>query len=64
VLRGRLPGCGGCFISVHGRQNGGLPQKGEVEEKLSNGWPSGLPMLFGLWLEKAGFCNLPGVFNF
>ena len=42
---------------------GGLPQKGEVEEQLSNGWPSGLPMLFGLWLENAGFCNLPGVFS-
>jgi hypothetical protein len=43
---------------------GGLPQQGEVEELLSDQWPSRLPMLLGLWLEDAGFCNLPGVFNF
>ena len=43
---------------------GGLPQQGEVEELLSNRWPSGLPMLFGLWLENGGYCNLPGVFSF
>ena len=43
---------------------GGLPQEGEVEELLSDRWPSRLPMLLGLWFEDAGFCNLPGVFNF
>jgi hypothetical protein len=43
---------------------GGLAQEGEVEELLRNRWPSGLPMLLGLWLEDARFCNLPGVFNF
>ena len=43
---------------------GGLPQQGEVEELLSNRWPSGLPMLFVLWLENAKLCNLPGDFNF
>lgn len=43
---------------------GGLPQGGEVEELLSNRWPSGLPMLLGLWLENAELCNAPGVFNF
>jgi hypothetical protein len=43
---------------------GGLPQEGEVEELLSNRWPSGLPMLFVLWMENAEFCNLPGVFSF
>jgi hypothetical protein len=41
-----------------------LPQEGEVEELLSDRWPSRLPMLLGLWFEDAGFCNLPGVFNF
>jgi hypothetical protein len=40
---------------------GGLPQQGEVEELLSNRWHSGLPILLGIWLEDAGFCNLPGV---
>src|ERR1700746_1830982 len=34
---------------------GGLPQEGEVEEPLSDRWPSRLPMLLGLWLEDAGF---------
>jgi hypothetical protein len=43
---------------------GGLPQDGEVEELLSDRWPSGLPMLLGLWLENAELGNLPGVFNF
>jgi hypothetical protein len=43
---------------------GGLPQQGEVEELLSNRWPSGLPMLFVLWLENAKLCNLPDDFNF
>ena len=43
---------------------GGLPQEGEVEELLSDRWPSGLPMLVGLWLENAELCNLPGVFYF
>jgi hypothetical protein len=43
---------------------GGLAQEGEVEELLSDRWPSRLPMLLGLWFEDAGFCNLPGVFNF
>ena len=43
---------------------GGLPQEDEVEELLSDRWPSRLPMLLGLWLEYAGFCNLPGVFTF
>jgi hypothetical protein len=43
---------------------GGLAQEGEVEELLRNRWPSGLPMLLGLWLEDAGFCNLPGAFSF
>ena len=42
---------------------GRLPQEGEVEELLSDRWPSRLPLL-GLWFEDAGFCNLPGVFNF
>jgi hypothetical protein len=45
-------------------RHGGSPQESGVEELLSNRWPSGLPMLLGLWLEDAGFCNLPGVFNF
>ena len=43
---------------------GGLPQEGEVEELLSDRWPSRLPLLLGIWLEKAGVCNLPGVFVF
>jgi len=43
---------------------GGLPQEGEVEELLSDRWPSRFPMLLGLWFEDAGFFNLPGVFNF
>ena len=40
---------------------GGLPQEGEVEELLSDRWPSRLPMLLGLWLENAELGNLPGV---
>jgi hypothetical protein len=43
---------------------GELPQEGGVKEPLSDRWPSRLPMLLGLWFEDAGFCNLPGVFNF
>jgi hypothetical protein len=43
---------------------GGLPQKGRIEELPSHRWPSGLPMLLGLWLENAGVRDLPGVFNF
>jgi hypothetical protein len=44
---------------------GGLPHgDGEIKEPVSDRWPSGLPMLLGLWLENAGFCNSPGVFNF
>jgi hypothetical protein len=43
---------------------GRLPQEGGVEEPLSDRWPSGLPMVLGLWLENAELCNLPGVFNF
>ena len=41
---------------------GGLPHGGsEVEELLSDRWPSRLPMLLGLWLENAELGNLPGV---
>jgi hypothetical protein len=43
---------------------GGLPQEGEVEELLSDRWPSGLSMLLGLWVDNAELCNLPGVANF
>ena len=42
---------------------GALPQEGGDGE-LSSDPSSGLPILFGLWLENAGFCNSPGVFNF
>src|SRR5262245_18847892 len=41
---------------------GGLPQERGVKELLSDRWPSRLPLLFGLWLENAGYCDLPGVF--
>ena len=43
---------------------GALPQEGGDRELSSGPWSSGLPMLLGLWLENAGFCNSPGVFNF
>ena len=43
---------------------GALPQEGGDREPSSNPWSSGLPMLLGVWLENAGFCNSPGVFNF
>ena len=43
---------------------GALPQEGGDRELSSDPWSSGLPMLLGLWLENAGFCNSPGVFNF
>jgi hypothetical protein len=46
------------------RRYGGLPQQDEVKDVLSDRWPSRLPILFGLWLENAGVCDLPGVFNF
>jgi hypothetical protein len=42
---------------------GGLPQEGAGEELLGYRWPSRLPVLFGLWLENARVCDLPGVFN-
>jgi hypothetical protein len=43
---------------------GALPQEGRNRELSSDSWSSGLSMLLGLWLENAGFCNSPGVFNF
>ena len=43
-------------------RHGGLPQQGGVNDRLSYRWPFRLPMLLGLWLENAGFCDLPGVF--
>ena len=43
---------------------GALPQEGGDREPSSDPGSSGLPMLLGLWLENAGFCNSPGVFNF
>jgi hypothetical protein len=43
---------------------GGLPREGGLEELPSDRWPSRLPLLFGLWLENVGACDLPGVFNF
>jgi hypothetical protein len=53
-LRGLL------YLFTVGRY-GGLPQEGEAEELLSDRWPSRLPMLLGLWLEKAELGNLLGV---
>jgi hypothetical protein len=44
-------------------RHGGLAQQGGVKDLLRYRWPFRLPMLFGLWLENAGFCDLPGVFN-
>jgi hypothetical protein len=41
---------------------GRLPQDGEVKD--TNQWPSRLPVLFGLWLDNAGLCDLSGVLNF
>ena len=43
---------------------GRLPQEGGVKELLSDRWPSRLSMLFGLWLDNAGVCDLPGVWNY
>ena len=43
-------------------RHGGLEQQGGVKDLLSDRRPFRLPMLFGLWLEHAGFCDLPGVF--
>jgi hypothetical protein len=43
---------------------GGLLQEGEVNELPGDRWFSRLPMLLGLWLENAGLCNFPGVFDF
>jgi hypothetical protein len=43
---------------------GALPQAGGDRELSSDPWSSGVPMLLGLWLDNAGFCNSPGVFNF
>src|SRR5947207_15688214 len=51
------------YVFTVGRY-GALPQEGGDRELSSNPWPSGLSMLLGLWLENAGFCNSPGVFNF
>ena len=51
------------YVLTVGR-HGALPQVGGVNELPSDRWPSGLPIPFGLWLENAGFCNSPGVFNF
>jgi hypothetical protein len=51
------------YVFTVGRY-GALPQEGGVKKLSSNRSPSGLPILFGLWLENAGFCNSPGVFNF
>jgi hypothetical protein len=44
-------------------RHGWLAQQGGVKDLLSYRWPFRLPMLFGLWLENTGFCDLPGVFN-
>ena len=54
----RLP-----YVFTVGRY-GALAQEGRDRELSSDPWSSGLPMLLGLWLENAGFCNSPGVFNF
>ena len=44
---------------------GKLPQEGGVKDSPpSNRWPRGISMLLGLWLENAGACDLPRVFNF
>jgi hypothetical protein len=51
------------YVFTVGR-HGALPQEGGVKELPSDRWPSSLALLFGLWLENAGFCNSPGVFNF
>jgi hypothetical protein len=51
------------YVFTVGRY-GALPQEGGDRELSSDPWSSGLPMLLGLWLENAGFCNSPGVFNF
>jgi hypothetical protein len=50
------------YVFTVGRY-GALPQEGGVKELPSDRWPSGLPILFGLWLENAG-CGSPSVFNF
>jgi hypothetical protein len=55
-LRGLL------YVFTVGRY-GGLPQEGGDRELPSDRWPSGLPILLGLWLENAG-CSPPSVFNF
>jgi hypothetical protein len=46
------------------RRHNGLPPERKAKELLSDRWPSGLPMLLGLWLEHTGVCDLPVVFNF
>lgn len=51
------------YLFTVGR-HGALPRAGADRELSSDPWSSGVPMLLGLWLENAGFCNSPGVFNF
>ena len=50
-----------CLFTV-GRY-GRLRQEGGVKELLSDRWHSRLSMLFGLWLDNAGVCDLPVVWN-
>ena len=54
----------GLLYLFTGRRYGGLPKEGGVTERLSDRWPSRLPMLLGIWLEHAGVCNLPTHFKF
>ena len=51
------------YLFTVGRYSG-LWQQGGVKDRLSDRWPSRLPILFGLWMGNAGVCDLPGVFNF
>jgi hypothetical protein len=51
------------YVFTVGRY-GELPEEGAGRDLSTDPWSSGFPMLLGLWLEKAGFCNSPGVFNF
>jgi hypothetical protein len=39
---------------------GAPPQEGGVKDLLSDRWPSGLPVMLGLWLENVELRNSPG----
>ena len=51
------------YLFTVGR-HGALPKDGGDRELSNDPWSSSVPMLLGLWLENAGFCNSPGVVNF